>query len=146
MLDYEGGSIEKALERDGEIVVSTAGLSMYPMLRNKQDVVVIKKAEGRLKKHDVPLYRTDSGKLLLHRIIKVTDNGYLIRGDNLLNTETDVTDNNIIGVLKCFYRGGKFVDCEKSLKYKIYVFWISINYPLRYFWKKTVRPFLNNHK
>ena len=30
-------------------------------------------------------------------------------------------ENQIVGVMKAFYRDGKYFDCEKSRKYKVYV-------------------------
>ncbi len=146
MLDFDYPNLESAIQEQGEIMLSTAGTSMYPMLRNKRDMVVIEKVTRPLKRHDVPLYRLKSGKLVLHRILKVTSNGYVIRGDNLYKKEFNVTDQNIIGVLKSFYRNGKFYDCEKSISYEVYVFWIRLSYPLRHLWGAITRPFLSKIK
>lgn len=132
MLEFQGKSIETVIEEQGEVVASTGGISMYPMLRNKRDMVVIERINRKLKKHDVPLYRVKSGQLVLHRIIKITDGGYIIRGDNLYVKEKNITDDNIIGVLKAFYRNGKFCDCATSKGYKLYIFWVRISYPVRY--------------
>lgn len=139
MLEFENRSIETALEEEGEVMSSIAGISMFPMLRNRRDMVVIKKVEGRLKKHDVPLYRLPSGKLVLHRILKVTDKGYVIRGDNLMNKEYNITDDNIIGVLKAFYRNGKCYDCATSKAYKVYIFFNRVSFPIRFVWRTCVR-------
>ncbi len=136
----EGKNIEAVIEETGQIVACTSGLSMYPMLRNRKDTVVIEKAKGRLMLHDVPLYRLSTGKLVLHRIIKVTPDGYVIRGDNLYKSEYGVTDNNIIGVLKSFYRGKRQYDCNKSRSYKLYVLYIRISYPVRYVLFGLIRP------
>lgn len=138
---FINASMEKALAEQGEIVACSAGVSMEPMLRNKQDMVVIETVKRELKKHDVPLYRLDSGKLVLHRILKVKPDVYVIRGDNLLVKEY-IRPDQIIGVLKAFYRGGKYVDCATNRKYKLYVFWIMHSFWLRYPWKKFLLPFL----
>ena len=139
--------IEKALEQNQEVCSLTVGISMQPMLRQHRDIVVIKRVDGKLKKNDVPLYkRTGRDKLVLHRILKVTSDGYVIRGDNLYTKEYDVKDGDIIGVLKAFYRDGKYYDCEKSRKYKTYVFFMRVSYPLRYIWKFKLRPFLGKIK
>ena len=139
-------SIEIALQEKGEIVTSTAGTSMYPMLRNKRDMVVIKKVDRKLKRHDVPVYRLKSGKIVMHRILKVTENGYIIRGDNLYKNEYNVTDDIIIGMLKAFYRNGKFYDCETSKKYKLYVLWVRFSYPARFVLCHLIRPQLGKLK
>lgn len=139
--------IEEKLKNDEEVSSLTVGISMEPMLREHKDIVIIKRIDRKLKKNDVPLYkRTGRDKLVLHRILKVTENGYVIRGDNLYIKECDVKDGDIIGVLKAFYRDGKYYDCEKSRKYKIYVFFMRASYPLRYIWKFKLRPFLGKVK
>ena len=139
---YEGLNMEQCIEENGEVMCCSSGTSMYPMLRHRKDMVVVKKVDRPLKKYDVPLYRLKSGKLVFHRILKITDNGYIIRGDNLLEKEYNITDDMIIGVLKGFYRGKKYYDCEKSVIYKIYIRINRIIYPLRYIWKKYILPFL----
>lgn len=140
MIESNGKSIESVIDELGEITVSVSGISMYPMIRNRRDMVVIAKVDRELKKHDVPVYRLKSGKIVMHRIIKITKNGeYIIRGDNLMKKEYGITDDNIVGVLKSFYRGGKFYDCEKSIAYKVYVIFNRVSFPVRYLWRMGVR-------
>lgn len=139
--------IEEKLKNDEEVSSLTVGISMEPMLRQHRDIVIIKRVNGRLKRNDVPLYRrAGCDRFILHRILKVTNDGYVIRGDNLYRKEYDVKDGDIIGVLKAFYRDGKYYDCEKSRKYKTYVFFMRASYPFRYFWKFRLRPFLGKIK
>lgn len=139
--------IEEKLKNNEDIYSLTSGISMEPMLRQHRDIVIIKRVNGRLKRNDVPLYRrAGCDRFVLHRILKVTSDGYVIRGDNLYTKEYDVKDGDIIGVLKAFYREGKYYDCEKSRKYKTYVFFMRVSYPLRYIWKFKLRPFLGKIK
>lgn len=142
---YQELHIEEQLALSGEVMVCTSGISMLPMLRNRRDMVVIAEVKRPLERHDVPLYRLDSGKLVLHRILKVTDGGYIIRGDNLYFNEF-VKDEQIIGVLKAFYRSGKYYDCEKSTVYKLYKVYVRLSYPFRRLWKLKIRPVLSRIK
>ena len=132
----------KALKYDSEICVLTSGDSMRPMLRQHRDVVVIKRIDQSLKKGDVVLYPGQKGKYILHRIVAFKNGRCIIRGDNNYFTETDVKTDEIIGILKEFYRNGKYINCETSKKYKIYSFYILNSYFVRYFWKRILRPFL----
>ena len=49
-------------------VSTTSGVSMYPMLRNRRDTIIVKPPTAPLKKYDVPLYRRGDD-YVLHRII-----------------------------------------------------------------------------
>ncbi len=121
---------EEILKRDGVLVYRTQGVSMRPMLKQNRDLVTIRPVSGRLKKYDVPLYRKQGGGYLLHRIIAVTENGYVIRGDNTYKKELDVTDNDIVGVLTAFKRKGKDYTVE-SKGYRLYARVWNFIYPLR---------------
>lgn len=126
--------IEDAVAR-GNFVIHPHGVSMWPMIRNGTDSVVINPVEGRLKKYDIPLYIDRRGRYVVHRIMKVTDNGYVICGDGLFEIEYDITDKNIIGVVTGFFRKEKYISCYNK-KYMRYVhFWVD-NFYLR---KPTIK-------
>ncbi len=80
-------AIEKELDRAGRILQITVGDSMEPMLKNRQNAVLLEKAEGILKKYDLPLYKRPNGQYVLHRIIKVRKKDYITCGDNRWKTE-----------------------------------------------------------
>ena len=118
-------SIEKAVER-GHFVARPHGVSMWPMIRNGIDTVLIEPVYGRCEKNDIPLYKDRRGRYVIHRIIKVTDTGYVICGDGLYEKEYDITDKNIIGVVRGFFRKEKFISCEDK-GYKFYVkIWVGL--------------------
>lgn len=121
--------IEDVLEQQGVFISTTSGVSMYPMLRNRRDTIVIKPYCGRLKKYDVPLYRRGD-RYLLHRIIKVLPDGYVICGDNCVTKEYDITDNEILGVLTEFYRKDKKINMN-GFGYKAYIRVMRFFYPVR---------------
>lgn len=121
--------IEDAIER-GNFVIHPHGVSMWPMIRNGVDSVVVNPVEGRLRKYDLPVYLDNRGRYVVHRIIDVTDEGYVICGDGLYEIEYDITDKNIIGVVTGFFRKEKYIDADNK-KYLRYVhFWVD-NFYLR---------------
>ena len=120
--------IEDILKKNGFFACTTVGVSMYPMLRNRRDSIIVVPVEGRLKKYDVPLYRRGND-YVLHRIIHVKDNGYVIRGDNCFGDEF-VLDDQIIGVLDSFYRGKRLIKTDHLCYIIYYRFWCLI-YPIR---------------
>ena len=121
--------IEDVLAEEGLFVSTTVGVSMFPMLRNRRDTIIVMPYEGRLKKYDVPLYKRGSD-YILHRIIEVLPDSYVICGDNCIQKEYGITDEQILGVLTGFYRGSKQIDMD-SWGYKLYVrVWCKL-YPIR---------------
>ena len=112
------GNIEQQLCDEGVYVSTTVGYSMWPMLRNRRDrIIVIAKGDQRLKKWDLPLYRYPDGRYVLHRIIGVKDGYYLIRGDNTFVKEK-IPEEWILGYVSEFYRGEKHIHAtQKSYRF-----------------------------
>lgn len=112
---------EEILDRDGRLIYSSVGDSMLPMIKQGRNLLVIEKPAGRLKRYDIPLYKRDNGRYVLHRILKVRDKDYVICGDNRYRPEYGITDRHIIGVLTAVITDG----VEKPLtgmRYGLYVF------------------------
>lgn len=99
-------TFEEQLEQDGRIVYKTKGSSMRPLLHENRDLVVILKKDGRLRRYDVALYRRGT-TYVLHRVVGVRDEGYLIRGDNTYALER-VPEDAVLGVLAGFTRKGTY--------------------------------------
>lgn len=101
-------TFEEEIARNGFLLYRNVGDSMLPLIRQGRDLVLVsRKPEGRLKKYDVPLYRRDSGQYVLHRILKVRENDYVLCGDNRWRRETGITDRHIVGVLTAIVRNGQ---------------------------------------
>ena len=111
--------IEEVLETEGVLVSTTVGTSMYPMLRNRKDTIVVKPCQGRLKKYDVALYKCGAS-YVLHRVLEVLPDSYIIRGDNCDAKEYGIKDAQILGVLVECYRGEKLLNLQ-GWPYKFYV-------------------------
>ena len=111
---------EDILAGDGKLIYTCVGTSMLPMLRQRRDMVIVRRPQGALRKYDVPLYRRDSGKCILHRIVKIRPDGYVLCGDNQWRREYGVTDRQIIGVLTGFVRDGREISVTDR-RYRLYV-------------------------
>jgi len=134
--DRNSIKIEDILKNEGIYTCQTSGLSMHPMLRDRRDTVIITRKNGRLKKYDVPLYKRGN-EYVLHRVIKILPGGgYNIRGDNCYQTEKNIPEDAVIGVLSEFWRDEKHIDMN-SLSYKLYCrLWVNLH-PLIFFIKKS---------
>lgn len=143
---YNTANLASQLEENGFYVSTTVGYSMWPMLKNRRDRIVLRALEKGevLKKGDVPLYcREADKKYILHRILRVEDGYYIIRGDNTFVLEK-VPFDWVKGVLTEFYRKGKQVSVNKK-SYRFYAcVWQGI-YPIRLIFFLT-RRFLSKVK
>ncbi len=121
-------TFEEILARDGKLVYRTKGVSMEPMLRQDRDLVTIGVPSAQLRRFDVALYHRGESNVL-HRVIRVENGYYLIRGDNTFSMET-VPFDQVYGVLTGFVRKGKAYSVDDK-GYRRYVrFWNAI-YTLR---------------
>lgn len=147
MKTYNISSAEEILKTNETAAFLTAGASMYPLLRTHKDIVVISRAKHPLNVGDVPLYKkSGTQKLILHRIIGITEDGaYITRGDNTYHKEY-VMQHDVVGVMTALYRGGKYIDCQNSKKYKTYVAAVKLFYPIRWLWKTKICAFLGKVK
>jgi hypothetical protein len=97
------------LEKNNSIAFVPGGNSMWPILKHKgQSVIVCRKTE-KLKKFDVAFYKRKSGAFVLHRVMEITDDGYVMCGDSQFFLE-NVKEEQVFGIMIGFYRGKKYVD------------------------------------
>lgn len=120
--------IEELLELDGRYLSTTRGVSMRPMLKSGRDVIVVLPKTERLKPYDVALYRRGES-YVLHRVIGVTDSGYVIRGDNTYTDEI-VPESAVIGVLAEYFSKKRTVKVTDK-RYLRYSRRVVRLYPLR---------------
>ena len=129
-------SFEELLEKDGYLVYNNLGYSMLPLLRQKKDIIEIRKnSSERYKKYDVVLYKRGE-QYILHRILKVLPDRYVIAGDHNTFLDPPVTDDMILGVMTRVIRGGKSITPD-NFWYKVYVHLWCDFYPIRVFLLKA---------
>lgn len=110
-------SFEDYLEKNEKLIYSNVGTSMMPLLRQGKDLFVItKRGSERFKAGDVVLYRRPPDSYVLHRIIKVRKNDYVIIGDNCIRKEYGIKDKDILGSMTGYVRNGR----EHSISEKGY--------------------------
>lgn len=129
--------IRLAIKDGGEFRIYPRGTSMLPMLRQEVDSVLLREPPGQCKKYDIILYRRSQGQYVLHRIVKVTQDGYVLCGDHQTSMETGISREQIIAIVDGFYRKEKRIHVKQFL-YQCYVhIWCCI--PLRKIGMKTGR-------
>ena len=106
------------LEKHGSYFSVPKGVSMKPMIYNGQGVVEIAALEGEAKRYDVVMYLRRDGVGVIHRVLHVRKDKYIIVGDNCWRIER-VPKDAVRGIAVRFFRKGKWYDCT-YLPYRIY--------------------------
>ena len=120
--------IQLQLDNGGRANLTVTGNSMRPMLKNRRDSVTLVRTE-QYAVGQIPLFRRDNGAYVLHRIIDVTDNGYICCGDNQTIREP-VREDQMIAVVVEFVKNGKNHSVEER-GYRFYsAVWMKL-FPIR---------------
>lgn len=110
MKDSEGTfSYAEYLDKYGSLTYTNVGVSMLPLLRQGRDLFIVRKKEAseRCAAGDVVLYHRPPGSFILHRIVEVRPDDYVLLGDNCINREYGIRDEDILGVMTGYVRGGR---------------------------------------
>ncbi|MBQ5951449.1 MAG: hypothetical protein IJL66_04835 [Lachnospiraceae bacterium] len=138
MDDVRSITYEELLSEQGEFTYRVVGQSMLPLLRRETDLFTAKKkGPERCRKYDVALYRSGD-QYILHRVIAVRENDYVIRGDHNGFNEYGITDADILAVMTGFTRKGKVHSVDEPL-YRLYSrIWVG-SFPVRMLYRKVRR-------
>lgn len=122
--------IVERLSEGQSVCFSPKGVSMLPMLRQGIDTVTLSPIRKSIKKYDIPLYKRDNGKYVLHRVIKCGET-YVCIGDNQFHKESGIRHDQFIAVVSAFSRGNKEYSVT-DFSYKVYCrFWHYTRFPRR---------------
>ena len=109
MIEERSFDYVEELGKNGVIAFVPSGNSMWPTLKNRgQSVIVVKKTQ-KLRPMDVALYRRENGANVLHRVMSVTDYGYIMCGDSQFVRER-VKEEQLFGVMQGFYHGKRYIE------------------------------------
>ena len=136
--------IQEVLDHEGEFRLYPRGRSMLPLIRQEKDSVLLKKRveqpHSPLKPKEIAFYRRDNGQFVLHRVMRVEDDGtYTMCGDNQLYLEKNIRADQVIGYVARIYKKDRALSLS-SFRYRLYVFvWTWM--PFRYCAKFPIRLF-----
>lgn len=121
-------SIEQGIKINGYHLSSVVGDSMMPLLRQGKDFVKVVSAPDKLKKYDIALFKRPTGEYVLHRVVKVKSDFYIICGDNRFFREK-IPYNWIVGMAESVFIGKEEIKMtdERQIRYAKKVcrtFWI----------------------
>lgn len=112
--------VEEELAAGREVSFRLKGTSMFPLLRNGKDVVLLAHcAPESLKPMDVVLFRY-KGKHLLHRIIRRDGDNLLLQGDGSIVAKETCSVHEVVGkVFQVRRPSGKTISVE-SLQWRFF--------------------------
>ena len=105
--------VEEEIAQGKPVRFRLKGNSMFPLLRNVKDSVILEKCStDNLKPMDVVLFRYQ-GTYVLHRIIQRRGDDLLIQGDGSIMAMEQCTVNDVVGKVTRICRpSGKIVSVE----------------------------------
>lgn len=107
---------EEVLDKDGELIFTNVGYSMYPLIRQREDILRIVKTDT-YKKGDIVLYKSNVDHYVLHRILKIKKDKIILAGDYNYFKDKPITKNMILGLLTTITKkDGKIIELSKDKK------------------------------
>ena len=108
-----------------KVIIAAVGNSMRPLIRHKKDSIILEKYSGtQLSVGDMAFYRRENGQYVMHRIVKVDENGsYTMLGDNLTIFEEGIEAEQIIALPTAVIRGTKIIPLTSKRYLRYAKFW-----------------------
>lgn len=101
--------LREVVEEGREVSMLISGNSMSPFLIHARDYICFKKPDRELRRGDMVFYQRKSGQFVMHRICKVTSEGYDIIGDNQTEIEHGIKREQIFGLITRVKRKGIWI-------------------------------------
>ena len=107
---------EEVLEKEGELFFTNVGYSMYPLIKQREDILHIVKTDS-VKKGDIILYKSHVDHYVLHRVLKIKKDKIIAAGDYNYFKDQPFTFDQVLGKLVDIKKkDGKTIDLSKDKK------------------------------
>ena len=107
---------EEVLEKDGELFFTNVGYSMYPLIKQREDILHIVKTDS-FKRGDIILFKSDAEHYVLHRILKIKKDTIITAGDYNYFKDKPIKNEQILGkLISIKKKDGKEIDLSKDKK------------------------------
>lgn len=124
-------SVKGLLDEGREVEFTVTGRSMYPLITNRRDSVIVEKAVPKdLRLRDIVLFAPLPDVYVLHRIIKLTENGFVTAGDGNLFVDGFFPNEALVARVNAVVRRGRKIPVTSKL-YRLYsAIWVKL-FPIR---------------
>ena len=114
---------EEVLEKDNELYFTNVGYSMYPLIRQREDILHIVKTND-FKKGDIILYKSNVDHYVLHRILRIKKDKIICAGDYNYFKDQPITKEQVLGLLtEIKKKDGAVIDLSEDKKVR--KFWYT---------------------
>ena len=128
---------EDVLNKDGELYFTNVGYSMYPLIKEREDILHIVQS-NTYKKGDIILFKSKEDHYVLHRILKIKKDKFITAGDYNYFKDQPITKEQILGLLISIKKkDGKVIDLSKDKKAR--KFWYTNFFHIKAFFQKVGR-------
>ena len=124
---------EEVLEKDGELFFTNVGYSMYPLIKQREDILHIIKTSD-YKRGDIILFKSNVDHYVLHRILKIKKDQIITAGDYNYFKDQPITREQVLGKLVTIKKkDGKEIDLSKDKKAR--KFWYTNFFHIKAFFQ-----------
>ena len=109
-------SFEEVLEKEGELFFTNVGYSMYPLIRQREDILTIVKTDT-FKKGDILLYKSEIDHYVLHRVLKIKKDKIVLAGDYNYWKDKPIVKEQVLGkLISIKKKDGQVIDLSRDKK------------------------------
>ena len=116
--------IVEALAGGSSVRMTVTGKSMQPFMRNNDVAVLRAVDEGPIGVGEIVLARRADGTFILHRVRRVSSDGYHLAGDAQRDIEGPLPRASIVARVPAIIRRGKEICLDRGLRRLAGLFWI----------------------
>ncbi|MBM6882838.1 S24/S26 family peptidase [Bacteroides caecigallinarum] len=117
------GEVERLLSQGTMVTINTKGCSMLPFIVGERDSVVLK-SYGEPRIGDIALAHLDNGVYVLHRIINISDDGFVtLMGDGNIRGTENCHISRLCGKAVTVVRKGKRCNPDSGSWRLMYIVW-----------------------
>ena len=126
-------SFEEVLEKDGELYFTNVGYSMYPLIKQREDILRIVKTDT-FKKGDIILYKSNVDHYVLHRVLKIKKEKIICAGDYNYFKDQPITKEQVSGLLiEIKKKDGTVIDLSRDKRAR--KFWYTNFFHIKAFFQ-----------
>lgn len=117
--------IHRALSMGGTFTFYPCGTSMLPTIREGRDQVILTALPDRLRRYQIILYKRADGAYVLHRIVGIQGDSYVMRGDNQYVNEPGIRREQMIAMAGGIVQDKKVIDPNKGRARVQDILWVE---------------------